>query len=832
MLNKNALFVTHDGNRRATGTHYTPRPLAEKIVRYTLEPLCYRTNAETGEREVRSHEELLKLKVLDPAMGSGAFLVSACRYMAECLADAWNRDGRPETVTEVLGDDCDRDELVREASRWIASRCLYGVDRDEAAVELGKLSLWIATLSKGKPFSFLDHALRWGDSLVGLTDIEQIKAFHLDATAGRNLHGDLFTDVLAVIDPIITEIIEIRSVIEREPVQHPDQAADKAKELAEADALIARLRPAGDAVAAAALSTAGQRPVKFDQQLTELAGSVKKLIVEGSSESPAERAFAERLRPLLTGDRKEPVRPFHWALEFPEVMANGGFDAVVSNPPFMGGQTLRDRIGIDMREYLVRHVADGARGSADLCAYFLLRDLDVAKKGRVGIIATNTIAQGDTREVGLDRATSPAPDMNWTIYRADKSQPWPGTAALEVSLIWLGHTAPDEQCFLDDAPVVGNTPSLDRRSRVTGKPFRLEANKEKSSLGSIVLGKGFVLEPSEAKEMIEKDPKNTEVIRPYLNGEDLNTEPGSTATRWVIDFGSMSQEQAAEYKRPWSCVVKRVRPERLTVKYSKHAREHWWQYERIRPELYEAIADLGRVLVTARVSKTGFPQFVPTGQVFSDQVVVFPTDQSSDLALLSSSVHFTWWTVKGESTLESRLRYTPSDGFETFPQPVHTTRMTEVGEALHTERVPVMDSRTQGLTQLYNDVHNPANHEPDIERIREIHVEIDEAVLDAYAVDEENEPGIQEFEERIASEPLPSWREIDLAHGFYQTPQGVRYTISPQARTDVLDKLLALNHYHHDQERHSALRTGSRYLKPRPTRKLPPAEGQEALFDL
>ena len=168
-----------------------------------------------------------------------------------------------------------------------------------------------------------------------------------------------------------------------------------------------------------------------------------------------EAAFRTQLDTWLKGPRPDPIRPFHWPLEFPEVMDSGGFSAVVSNPPFMGGQTLTGRIGEDVREYLVNYVGRGKRGSADLCSYFLLRDLSVARAGRVGIIATNTIAQGDTREVGLDQITA---DAQWTIYRANKSQAWPGTASLEVSLLWVGHAAQTETRVLDGDPVEGISP--------------------------------------------------------------------------------------------------------------------------------------------------------------------------------------------------------------------------------------------------------------------------------------------------------------------------------------------------------------------------------------
>ena len=93
-------------------------------------------------------------------------------------------------------------------------------------------------------------------------------------------------------------------------------------------------------------------------------------------------------------------------------------------------------------------------------------------------------------------------------------------------------------------------------------------------------------------------------------------------------------------------------------------------------------------------------------------------------------------------------------------------------------------------------------------RLREIHVEIDEAVREAYALDEEREPAIREYEAKVASAPLPSWREIELGHGFHETRQGVRFTISAQARADVLDKLLALNHYRYEQEVKQGLHSG------------------------
>jgi len=810
-----SLVITQVGDRRATGTHYTPRKLAEEIVEHTLAPLCYAPGpadgAEPADWQVRPAAELLDLKVLDPAMGSGAFLVSACRYLAERLVEAWERDGYSDAILGALGPDFNHDDAALEARRRVAAHCLCGVDRDEAAVELGKLSLWLVTLAKGQPFSFLDHALRCGDSLVGLISEAQVVAFHLDPETGRYNNARLSGAINEIAGPIMTRVMELREEIESEPVRDPQQATAAATKLQEADRLTARLRNLADAVSAAALSTAGQPTTAFDDRLTGIADEAQRLLTQNDIQSPMELAFRARLHTWLKGPRPEPIRPLHWALEFPEVMRHGGFDAVVSNPPFMGGTTIRSRIGKDFLSYLGQLVAGGktAGGRADLCSYFLLRDLSITQ-GRVGIIATNTIAQGDTREVGLDRAV----DIGWTIYRAEKSQQWPGKASLEVALVWTGHAGESERRILDGQFVPSIAPSLARESLVRGNPQRLFASQGKSSKGCDPTGMGFVLSTDEAQALIEEDARNKSVLFPYLNGEDLNSRWDQSASRWVIDFNDWPIDRAMQYENVFAIVEERVRPERQragpdgSYVLRKPLPQRWWQFADRRPALRRAIVGLDRVLAIARLSRTGLPYFVDTRQVMSDGTVVFTTDRDAQLTLLSSSIHFFWWTTKGESSLRTDPRYTPSDGFETFPQPGLTKRMDGAGDVLDAFRRGVMERRRVGLTALYNLVHDEVVQDNDVRRLREIHVELDEAVREAYALDEEREPAIRAYEATVAAAPLPSWREIELGHGFHETRQGMRFTISPQARIDVLDKLLALNHYRYDQEVKNGLHSG------------------------
>ncbi|MEU1691398.1 DNA methyltransferase, partial [Streptomyces hirsutus] len=463
-----SVVVVRSGNRRDTGTHYTPKALAEEIVEHTLAPLCYSPGpaegAEPGVWRTKSADELLKLRILDPAMGSGAFLVSACRYLSDRVVEAWLREDElpPEIARDVDRDD--HEQLHQIARRLVADRCLYGVDRDPMAVELAKLSLWLVTLAKGRPFSFLDHALRCGDSLVGVIDVRQLKAFHLE-WQDRQLSPEV-ARALDRTETLLSEAAELRRKIESTPVSDIRVVRDKAELLVKAEALSGKLRLAADAVVGAALAAEGIsdeeasdisgeenvggargaarfRDAKEDaksrayrNRLEAVAGLVATALEEGAGAEEAERRAREIVKGWLKGPRAEAVRPLHWPLEFPEVMGvgtAGGFDAVVGNPPFSGGQMLTGSFGRDYREYLVNRIGNSVRGSADLSAYFLLRNLSLAPTQRMGIITTKTIAQGKTRLVGLDQATG----CEWKVYRAIKAMPWPGTAAVLVSLLWL-----------------------------------------------------------------------------------------------------------------------------------------------------------------------------------------------------------------------------------------------------------------------------------------------------------------------------------------------------------------------------------------------------------
>ncbi|ACY98105.1 Eco57I restriction-modification methylase domain-containing protein [Thermomonospora curvata] len=781
------LYVTESALRKNTGTHYTPRYLAEEVVENALEPLVYSPGplqtADRAKWRPKSSREILDLKIADIAMGSGAFLVAACRYLADHLVDAWVREGderargyqgRPQEQAS----DAEADPVVIEARRQIIEHCLYGADINEMAVEMAKLSLWLISKDPERPFTFLDDRLVVGDSLLGITSLEQLEVMHLDARRGRKLHegeGALF-DLTSGVRGLVQEVTDQRRALVEIDGTDLERLALKRAMLHDAELKTAHARLLADLTVGAALAHAsrGQNGLDFGSgRAVEMARKT----LSGSEEE--EHKVRDQLQRWLDTDRPDgafPRTPIHWPLVFPEVFdserPNGsGFDAIIGNPPFLGGQKLTGALGGAYREFLVNAIAGGARGSADLVAYFVLRVHALLNgNGQTGLIATNTLAQGDTREVGLEQLVS----SGVTIRRAVKSRPWPSKGAvLEYSAVWTSRKPLGENTerIADGVKVHGIMASLDPQSRVTGPAYRLAANAGISFQGAIVLGMGFTMDPEEAQKLIDEDPRNSDVLFPYLNGQDLNNRFDLSASRWIINFRDWSEERAKTYPRCYEQVLRLVKPER-DQNNRKIYRDFWWQYAEKRPAMTKAIGGLKRVIVITVVSKTVMPVMVPTGQVFSNALGVFATDDTAMLTLLSSAPHY-WWAVSQASSMKADLRYTPSDVFETLPLPELTQEMKELGDRLDIFRRDVMLSRQAGLTKTYNLVNDPKCRDADIVELREIHRVIDEAVCRAYGWDD------------LISQ---------LDHGHHETRREIRYTVGPGVRQELVDRLLELNH--------------------------------------
>ncbi len=675
----------------------------------------------------------------------------------------------------------DTEERLARARRLVSERCLYGVDKNPMAVEMAKLSLWLYTLAKNRPFTFLDHALRDGDSLLGVNE-RQLYNWSLDAKPGEVTQ---MVWIRGAMERALATALKLRKQISQLTDHDVRDIQAKERLLKQADEATAVVKLGADMLVGMALSDPRRRDA-----IQGTLGFDYFLMVKGYEENRSQpatdkgweashQAF-EKLcaeADVLLKGRK----PFHWFLEFPEVFVDrgdmAGFAAIMSNPPFQGGQKITGVLGTDYRDYLLEHLANNKRGSADLCAYFFLRATSLVRhEGMVALLATNTIAQGDSREVGLDQITA----AGWTIPRAVSSRKWPGEASLEVAHVWLKQGYWNGPSFLNDTNVESITSFLSTSGKAHGKPYILGSNAGKSFQGCIVLGMGFILEPEEAQTLISKDTRNKDVLFPYLNGEDLNSRFDQSPSRWVINFQDWPLEKAETYPDCMKIVREKVKPERSKNNRQVY-RDRWWHYAEKRPALYSTIADMKQVLVRAQVSKTHAPIFFEPGIVFSMMTIVLALDTSNDFSVIQSSVHEVW-VNQYSSSLKKDQRYTPSDCFETFPFPLSLNGLDDIGESYYKHRQSIMLKSKEGLTQTYNRFHDPLENDKDIITLRELHREMDEAVAKVYG-----------------------WEDLRLEHSFHETKQGLRYTISDAVRREVLDRLLLLNHQRHEEEVNAGL---------------------------
>lgn len=764
------LVLVPGKERERTSSHYTPQALSRPLVSRALEPLLNAFAAKSKDGFVSS-EQILSLSVCDPAMGSGAFLVEATRILAEQLLAAWQREGHPMLQAAERGD------ALQEAQRLIVERCIYGVDKNPFAVELAKISLWLLTMQRGRPFSFVDHNLRCGDSLVGLS-FAQITSFHWQSTVQQSL-------IQAELKSMLDEAIQARLRITQDAAQ---SYAKKHAAMADADDALYRLRLIANVVLGAFFKENKAKP-REAERLRRL-----DLITRWLNEPDGEPDVERELKALSQGVEAQ-LRPLHWHLEFPEIFYAGRvdpltqaqtsepayLDCVIGNPPFGGKNNIAANHADGYVDWL-KTLHDGAHGNADLCAHFFRRaDELLGQNGITGLIATNTIAQGDTRASSLQHLLN----QSARIYNAEVSRPWPGAAAVTISTVHLAKGEPAAhvgQCSLDDAEV----PAINSRLRPTPErpdPVKLADNEDCSFVGTYVLGMGFTLSPEERAALIHKDPRNAERIFPYLGGEEVNTSPTQAFDRYVISFGQMSLQEAEAWPDLIQIVREKVKPDRDKLKNNPDGRrrkEYWWQYGRWTPALYAAIAPLHRCLVIAQTSSTLAFTFSNPTYMFGHTLIVLALGSFTSFGVLQSRVH-RLWTCLLAATMKGDQRYIPSYCFLTFPFPAPNPRtvipeLEALGEMLYQRRADWMHKHNLGLTKLYNALKDPHITDTSILELRQLHIDLDRAVLQAYATHTSD----------------PTWLSTDIPP--YTDPQTPAQTaLHTTFETHILEHLFAIN---------------------------------------
>lgn len=749
-----SFVVALGSDRRETGSHYTPKSLTEVIVSKALVPLVYK-GAKEGEGiskwKLKAPHEILNLKICDPAMGSGAFLVQTCRWLADRLVESWadaeNTGLKIKSNGEAIGANyegeliaADKGERVVIARQLVSERCLYGVDINPLAVELAKLSIWLITLSKDRPFGFLDHNLKYGDSLLGILSIDQL--IYLSMTPSEQTQKGLFG---TSIESLLRDALKLRSELRSHPIKtirdvHVMSSLDDEVRLKLnlpiliSDAFVGSLLKAGEnsavlEAAVASINIAADRAFSGDHsqlnKISELARSSLHFLT--ASEGGTQR------------------HPFHWPLEFPEVYLSGqkGFDAVIGNPPFIKGISIGAFFGADYRNYLVENIGNRKRASyADLCAFFLLRYLAIGSPdGYVSMVATNTISQGDTREIGLDQLGL----YNATIYWANANMKWHGGATVTVSCIGMKRGEWAGNKFLNDCPVPHISQFLSETKREVISPKKIESNLGIAFKGSTTGCAGFVLNDIEAQNIFKIDQKYREVIQKFLGGQEFNNTPNQSTERWVINFRDWTIDRAAEYPICLKILEERVKPY-FDARTGQIHEKDYWKFSDKRLDSYMKISSLDQVLFHAFTSKHLSFGFVKSSDiVYSAPHVVVGLAGYQHFGILQSSIHLLWVLELASTMRAAGLRYAPSDLFDTFPFPdgilqsrdssCPDSNLASSSKNYYELRSSIMLGRNIGLTEVYNAFHNPLSNDEWVKELRIAQADMDLEVAKLYGLD-------------------------------------------------------------------------------------------------
>jgi hypothetical protein len=491
-----------------------------------------------------------------------------------------------------------------------------------------------------------------------------------------------------------------------------------------------------------------------------------------------------------------PILPFHWELEFPEVFAreNGGFDAIVGNPPFMGGTAISENLGMSYFQFL-KLAFPPAGHHCDLVAYFFrqaFRNLRLG--GSFGLIATNTIAQGDTRGGGL----SPILAAGGSIHRVVRRMRWPGEAAVIVSVVHVLRGPPHKQPCVDGRSVKRISAFLIDGQTDT-EPFRLTIVPF-FSLGSKIYGQGFVFDDKDddassiatMKTLVNKHPELIATrIFPYIGGEEVNSEPDHAPRRFVIYLSDVLTERELDrFPELRDIVREKVYPERMKLSSNPNSaplKKKWWAYQAHRPDLYEKLRRSELALLNSQVSPHLAFCLSPPDAIYAHTLNVVPLASHRLFCTVQSRIHEVWARLLS-SSMKDDLRYTPSDCFETFPLPPNFESSLELdvaGRAYYDRRAAFMVKNDEGMTKTYNRFHDCSQSTEDIQGLRALHAAMDRAVLEAYGWHD------------LAALAAPIFLdEINENDHTYQD----RLFWPSDFRDEVLARLLALNAERHADE--------------------------------
>jgi hypothetical protein len=740
---------------------------------------------------------LLSLRVADISSGSGHILLAAARRIATELAIVRTGEEQPSPVA------------FRAAVRDVIRECIYGVDVNPLAVELCKVALWLEAHNPGEPLNFLDHHIKCGNAIVGFVrrdelergvsdeafvtmpgdDKEVAASFRKRNKAERTTENQTQLNLSPEIQKHLDEILRRWREISALPERTPNEIETKKRRYLD----FTRTQDAWILSQIACIPIAQFYLKKTSENRSKLITDAEFRLYLSGQRHPQGQATATA---WATAFEK---RFFHWFLEFPEIIDRGGFDCILGNPPYLGSQALSGKYGHPFCHYVKWEYAPA--GLSDLVVYFVRRIYSLLRPGGfTAFITTNSIKDGDNRRDGLEQVLVNGGVINMVV----RGTKWPGLANVVVSLVAI-HSGPWTGRVLLDGKEVATINTYFEDSENVAEPKELASNLDKIFQGVIFLGDGFVLTHEEAEHLRRLDPRNGEVIFKIINGQELNNKPDQKPGRSIINFHDWPIERARQFKEPFAIVERKVKPERATDNRALY-REKWWWYAEARRKLTKNLRGLSHCFVTSRVTKYLNFSAASADIVFTNNVYTFTTDRWDMFATVQSTLHEVW-ARKYSMSLKQDLQFSPSNCFITFPFPeglwqTPHSLLGAIGERYHEHRRALMYRLWLGLTDIYNLFHArnlTADHVTKVSRkpeeaeagyqgllqLRSLHREIDEAILAAYGWHQLSDSG-------------PT---IDLHHDFYELeylPENdrVRYTIHPDARKELLKRLLELNHKH------------------------------------
>jgi hypothetical protein len=436
-------------------------------------------------------------------------------------------------------------------------------------------------------------------------------------------------------------------------------------------------------------------------------------------------------------------------------------DAVVGNPPFLGGRKLKPELGDDYVAVLRKAYAGRVPEGADLVCYWFEKSrqqISAGKAARCGLVATNSISGG------VNRSVLSSIEGELEIFAAWDDEPWTvDGASVRVAMVCFAGIGTEQQVSLNGANVDHVFADLTARVGNCGVDLsaasRLENNKALAFQGVVPRGEvnraekiaknlpdaSFLVPGDVAREMLVTggNPnalKNGDVVRPYLIGDEITTRG---LDRYIVDFAEMSMQQASLYEAPFK-YIEPVRLHRAEMKQPE-ALKLWWRHWNSRPAMRSALKGLGRYIATPRVSKHRLYVWLSETVLPDCQLVAIASNQDHVLGVLHSRFH-ELWTLRMCTYLGvgNDPRYTPSTTFETFPFPngLHprdqaSTLCEEVAAAArHLTKLrenwqgaadlSVVERAARTLTSLYNE--RPA-------WLAVAHEQLDRAVARAYGLD-------------------------------------------------------------------------------------------------